>query len=95
MIQVVSGLAAGNQVVIDGADKLREGSKIVLRTETGTTTPAPAKGAPPPAAQPNAPPDQPQQGTQPKQPGQATDQPGQSTDQQGKQGQRRRRNNDQ
>jgi membrane fusion protein, multidrug efflux system len=39
-VEVTSGLAPGDRVVIDGADKLRDGAKINLRVE------APA-GAPP------------------------------------------------
>ena len=34
---VQSGLQVGDRVVIDGADKLREGSTVVLRSESGTT----------------------------------------------------------
>jgi multidrug efflux system membrane fusion protein len=35
-IAVLSGLAAGTEVVIDGADKLREGAKVTLHSEAGT-----------------------------------------------------------
>jgi membrane fusion protein, multidrug efflux system len=44
-VSVRSGLSPGDRVVIDGADKLREGAKIVLRGEEGgptSATPAPA-----------------------------------------------------
>jgi multidrug efflux system membrane fusion protein len=42
-VEVSSGLAPGDRIVIDGADKLRDGAKINVRTEadTGTTAPAP------------------------------------------------------
>ena len=49
-VEVTSGLAPGDRVVIDGADKLRDGAKINLRAEQpdanapGAATP----GAPPP-----------------------------------------------
>jgi membrane fusion protein, multidrug efflux system len=45
-VSVRSGLSPGDQVVIDGADKLREGAKIVLRGEEGGHTAAPAPPAP-------------------------------------------------
>ena len=48
-IAVTDGLAVGDRVVMDGADKLREGSKIVLRQET--PAPSDATGA----AQPSPP----------------------------------------
>jgi membrane fusion protein, multidrug efflux system len=38
-VEVVSGLAPGDRIVIDGADKLRDGAKIIVRTETGAGTP--------------------------------------------------------
>ncbi|MBO0755077.1 MAG: MdtA/MuxA family multidrug efflux RND transporter periplasmic adaptor subunit [Bradyrhizobiaceae bacterium] len=44
-VSVRSGLSPGDRVVIDGADKLREGAKIALRREEGgatSATPAPA-----------------------------------------------------
>ena len=60
--QVVSGLSSGQQVVVDGADKLREGAKISLRQEStappGTTSGASSSGAAAPPA--SAPPGQPQ-----------------------------------
>jgi membrane fusion protein, multidrug efflux system len=34
-VSVTSGLSPGDRVVVDGADKLRDGGKIVLRTEGG------------------------------------------------------------
>jgi multidrug efflux system membrane fusion protein len=45
-VSVRSGLSPGDRVVIDGADKLRDGAKIVLRGEEGgatSTTPAPTQ----------------------------------------------------
>ena len=38
--EVRSGLAPGDRIVIDGADKLREGAKVVVRTPTNAGTPA-------------------------------------------------------
>jgi multidrug efflux system membrane fusion protein len=41
-VEVLSGLAPGDRIVIDGADKLRDGAKIVIRSENNpaqTTTP--------------------------------------------------------
>jgi multidrug efflux system membrane fusion protein len=34
-VEVLSGLEPGERVVIDGADKLREGAKVIVRSETG------------------------------------------------------------
>jgi membrane fusion protein, multidrug efflux system len=45
---VQSGLAPGDQVVVDGADKLRDGAKVARRATTGAA--APAAGAAPSAA---------------------------------------------
>jgi len=53
-VEVKSGLAPGDRVVIDGADKLRDGAKIIVRTETGTP---PANPAGSPAAGPAPGPD--------------------------------------
>jgi membrane fusion protein, multidrug efflux system len=50
---VTAGLSPGDKIVVDGADKLREGAKIVLRQESGAAAPAaaaPASAAPPAAA---------------------------------------------
>jgi len=41
-VEVISGLAPGERIVIDGADKLRDGAKINVRSE--------ADAAPPPDA---------------------------------------------
>jgi multidrug efflux system membrane fusion protein len=38
-VEVRSGLVPGDSIVIDGADKLREGGKIVIRSETAATAP--------------------------------------------------------
>jgi membrane fusion protein, multidrug efflux system len=48
-VEVISGLAPGDRVVIDGADKLRDGAKINLRAE--------APGGAPPAGAPAADPE--------------------------------------
>jgi membrane fusion protein, multidrug efflux system len=52
-VAVTAGLSPGDKIVVDGADKLREGAKIVLRQESGAAAPAaaaPAAAAPPAAA---------------------------------------------
>jgi membrane fusion protein, multidrug efflux system len=46
-VEVKSGLAPGDRVVIDGADKLRDGAKIIVRTETATPPANPAAGPAP------------------------------------------------
>ena len=38
-VEVVSGLTPGDRIVIDGADKLRDGVKINVRSETGADKP--------------------------------------------------------
>ena len=45
-VSVSSGLSVGDQVVVDGADKLREGAKILLRQPTGTSTATPTSTEP-------------------------------------------------
>jgi len=40
-VEVSSGLAPGDRIVVDGADKLRDGAKINIRTEAGVGTPPP------------------------------------------------------
>jgi multidrug efflux system membrane fusion protein len=45
-VEVTSGLVPGDRVVIDGADKLRDGAKINLRAEAPAGAP-PATGTPP------------------------------------------------
>jgi membrane fusion protein, multidrug efflux system len=50
-VAVRSGLSTGDRVVIDGADKLRNGAKVVIRdSPTGAPAGAPAKDAPAGAA---------------------------------------------
>ena len=44
-VAVSQGLSPGDKIVVDGADKLREGAKVVLRTEQGTTAQGAAPGA--------------------------------------------------
>jgi len=41
---VQSGLQVGDRVVVDGADKLREGAAVVLRSESGTPPAGQAQG---------------------------------------------------
>jgi multidrug efflux system membrane fusion protein len=41
-VEVRSGLAPGDRIVIDGADKLRDGARINVRAEAGAGTPPPA-----------------------------------------------------
>ncbi len=43
-IAVSQGLSPGDKIVVDGADKLREGAKVVLRTEQGTAGQGAAQG---------------------------------------------------
>jgi membrane fusion protein, multidrug efflux system len=43
-VEVRSGLAPGDRIVIDGADKLRDGAKINVRTEAPVATPGPSPG---------------------------------------------------
>jgi membrane fusion protein, multidrug efflux system len=40
-VEVRSGLAPGDRIVVDGADKLRDSAKINIRTEAGVGTPPP------------------------------------------------------
>jgi len=52
-VAITSGLDAGDRVVVDGADKLREGSKVSLREAAGSangTTPPASKATTAPAA---------------------------------------------
>jgi membrane fusion protein, multidrug efflux system len=46
-VEVTSGLVPGDRVVIDGADKLRDGAKINLRAEAPAVGAPPATGTPP------------------------------------------------
>jgi multidrug efflux system membrane fusion protein len=50
-VEILSGLAPGDRVVIDGADKLREGAKVVVRQPNDAAAPAAAA----PASGPNGP----------------------------------------
>ena len=43
-VEVLSGLAPGERIVIDGADKLRDGAKIIVRSENNPAQTAPDKG---------------------------------------------------
>jgi len=45
-VEVLSGLTPGERIVIDGADKLRDGAKIVVRSENTPTQTSPAPGGP-------------------------------------------------
>jgi membrane fusion protein, multidrug efflux system len=60
-VSVSSGLSVGDRVVVDGADKLREGAKILLRQPTGASTATPTSTepgsavVPPQRAQPGQP----------------------------------------
>jgi membrane fusion protein, multidrug efflux system len=42
-VEILSGLAPGDRIVIDGADKLRDGAKIVIRTENNPAQTNPAQ----------------------------------------------------
>jgi multidrug efflux system membrane fusion protein len=44
-VEVRSGLAPGDRIVVDGADKLRDGAKIVVREANDDKAPGPAKPA--------------------------------------------------
>jgi membrane fusion protein, multidrug efflux system len=44
-VEVLSGLQVGDRVVIDGADKLREGAKVIVRGESDASNPADATKA--------------------------------------------------
>jgi membrane fusion protein, multidrug efflux system len=39
-VEVLSGLESGDRIVVDGADKLREGAKVIVRAEAGGNSPA-------------------------------------------------------
>ena len=61
-VAVRSGLSVGDRVVVDGADKLKDGAKVSLRDATGGTTATPASAAPGSGVTPPSP--RPQQGQQ-------------------------------
>ncbi|WP_213769927.1 efflux RND transporter periplasmic adaptor subunit [Bradyrhizobium sp. dw_78] len=44
-IEVVSGLQPGDRIVVDGADKLRDGAKINVRSEADSNAPSTGPGA--------------------------------------------------
>jgi multidrug efflux system membrane fusion protein len=44
-VEVLSGLAPGDLIVVDGADKLRDGAKINVRAAAGASPPADATKA--------------------------------------------------
>ena len=44
-VEVLSGVEPGDRIVIDGADKLREGAKVIVRTEADANNPAGAAKA--------------------------------------------------
>jgi membrane fusion protein, multidrug efflux system len=48
-VEVLSGLTPGDRIVIDGADKLRDGAKIIIRSENSPAQTNPAQ----PSADPN------------------------------------------
>lgn len=54
-VEVLSGLSPGDRVVIDGADKLRDGAKVVLREAIGNPSAAPAPGTANPSGETGAP----------------------------------------
>jgi len=45
-VEVLSGLAPGERIVIDGADKLRDGAKVIVRSENNPAQVTPDKAAP-------------------------------------------------
>jgi membrane fusion protein, multidrug efflux system len=45
-VEVLSGVAPGDRIVIDGADKLREGAKVIVRSEADANNPAGAAKSP-------------------------------------------------
>jgi multidrug efflux system membrane fusion protein len=45
-VEVLSGVQPGDRIVIDGADKLREGAKVIVRSEADANNPAGAAKAP-------------------------------------------------
>lgn len=45
-VEVLSGVQPGDRIVIDGADKLREGAKVIVRSEADANNPAGAAKTP-------------------------------------------------
>jgi len=52
-VTITAGLTPGDTVVVDGADKLKDGAKVVFR-QGGTPRPAAAAGSAPDASAPAA-----------------------------------------
>jgi multidrug efflux system membrane fusion protein len=77
-VAVTDGLQPGQIIVTDGADRLKEGAKVIVAPAGTTPAQAPAAGAAPGAAQPAQPaaPGQPPASQSPAQPGEPR-QPGQ------------------
>jgi membrane fusion protein, multidrug efflux system len=46
-VEVLSGLQPGDRIVVDGADKLRDGAKVIVRSETNPSNPQSGVGRPP------------------------------------------------
>jgi multidrug efflux system membrane fusion protein len=46
-VEVLSGLEPGDRIVVDGADKLRDGAKVIVRSETNPSNPQSGVGGPP------------------------------------------------
>jgi multidrug efflux system membrane fusion protein len=46
-VSVISGLAPGDRVVVDGADRLRDGAKVDLRNSASEPSNAPTAPNPP------------------------------------------------
>src|SRR5581483_3637306 len=45
-VEVLSGLSPGERIVIDGADKLRDGAKVIVRSENNPAQAAPDQATP-------------------------------------------------
>jgi len=45
-VEVLTGLQPGDRIVVDGADKLREGAKVIVRDEAGGNNPAAGAATP-------------------------------------------------
>jgi len=46
-VEVLSGLQPGDRIVVDGADKLRDGAKVIVRSEANKSSPQSGVGGPP------------------------------------------------
>jgi membrane fusion protein, multidrug efflux system len=80
-VGVSTGLQAGDNVVVDGQDKLQDGSKIEARTATGGSTPS---NATPPQGTQTQNQEQAPPSNQPPQQGQSSQQPAPSSGRKGK-----------